>query len=110
MIIGSLLVAACGGSDAAQSFDSIEEMGAVIVVTMRLVPNDRSRGVGRSTVWGQAVGGALGVATGGPRRRCGVEHIVGLGHPSIPNIVSDADPSLCEETLASFLSGPSRLG
>lgn len=83
MIIGSLLVAACGGSDAAQSFDSIEEMGAVIVVTMRLVPNDGGGGTGRSTVWGQAVCSALGVAAGCPRRRCGVEHIVGFGHTCV---------------------------
>jgi len=37
MIIGNLLVAACGGSDAAQSFDSIEEMGAVIEAETEIV-------------------------------------------------------------------------
>jgi len=40
MIIGSLLVAACGGGDAAQSFDSIEEMGAVIEAETEIVCSD----------------------------------------------------------------------
>ena len=52
----------------------------------------------------------MGVSTGCPRGRGGVENIVGFGCACVGQVVGDADLMLSEKTLAGFQSVPSGFG